>query len=97
MASILRLSQRFQFIQKFSHSISGAQFSGSRMLSAKGVLCAFPQKNNKIGKKQVVKQKKRKCRTKQKWKTGDQKVMWTGQQKRGKDKGENAVFLSEVH
>lgn len=25
MASILRLSQRFQFIQKFSHSISGAQ------------------------------------------------------------------------
>lgn len=66
MGSILRLSQSFKFTQEFSHSISGAQFSG-RMLSAKGILHAFlPQKTTTKEKKQVVKwRKKRKCRTKQ--------------------------------
>jgi len=60
MGSILRLSQSFKFTQEFSHSISGAQFSG-RMLSAKGILHAFlPQKNNNKGKKASSKMEEKK-------------------------------------
>lgn len=102
MGSILRLSQSFKFTQEFSHSISGAQFSG-RMLSAKGILHAFlPQKTTTKEKKQVVKWREKgnveQNKTKE-WKTGGWSESACEQDSKSmvKTKGKMPFFLSEIY